>query len=126
MSECPASRLDRNFECATVACHSARPLQEARPGRNAMTMFSSCTCCVPTQTSTGPALARRTFLAGGIAALGLGSIGTPTVRAQAAKTKIDVHHHFLPPAHREALGQHKAGAPKWSVQMSLEDMDKSG
>ena len=91
-----------------------------------MTMFSNCTCCVPTQTSTGPALARRTFLAGGIAALGLGSIGTPTVRAQAAKTKIDVHHHFLPPAHREALGQHKAGAPKWSVQMSLEDMDKSG
>ena len=91
-----------------------------------MTMFSNCTCCAPTPASTGPALARRTFLAGGIAALGLGTIGAPTVRAQTAKTKIDVHHHFLPPAHREALGQHKAGAPKWSVQMSLEDMDKSG
>ena len=48
------------------------------------------------------------------------------MRAQGAKTKIDVHHHFLPPEHREALGKHKAGAPKWSVQMSLDDMDKSG
>jgi predicted TIM-barrel fold metal-dependent hydrolase len=65
-------------------------------------------------------------VAGGIAALGLGTIGAPVVRAQAAKTKIDVHHHFLPPVHREALSEHKTGAPKWSVQMSLDDMDKSG
>jgi len=91
-----------------------------------MTVFSNCSCCTPTPASTGPALARRTFIAGGIAALGLGTTGAPAVRAQTAKTKIDVHHHFLPPAHREALSQHKAGAPKWSVQMSLEDMDKSG
>src|SRR6187455_512833 len=64
------------------------------------------------------------------AALGLGtlgnSIGAPAVRAQTAKTKIDVHHHFLPPAHKEALDKHKAGSPRWSVQMSLDDMDKSG
>ena len=91
-----------------------------------MTVFSNCTCCAPAQASTGPALARRKFIAGGIAALGLGTMGAPAVRAQTAKTKIDVHHHFLPPAHREALSQHKAGAPKWSVQMSLDDMDKSG
>ena len=70
-----------------------------------MTVFSNCSCCTPTPASTGPALARRTFIAGGIAALGLGSIGAPTVRAQTAKTKIDVHHHFLPPAHREAQGK---------------------
>ncbi len=91
-----------------------------------MTIFSNCACCAPTPAATGPAVGRRAFLAGGLAALGLGTIGAPTVRAQAAKTKIDVHHHFLPPAHREALNRHKAGAPKWSVQMSLEDMDKSG
>src|SRR3954462_10546094 len=96
------------------------PTSRGAPGRNAMTMFSNCACCAPTPASTGPALARRTFLAGGISALGLGTVGAPAVRAQPGKTKIDVHHHFLPPVHREALSQHKAGAPKWSVQMPLE------
>jgi predicted TIM-barrel fold metal-dependent hydrolase len=67
-------------------------------------------------------------MTGSIAALGLGTVGAPAARAQAqgAKNKIDVHHHFLPPEHREALGKHKAGAPKWTPQMSLDDMDKSG
>ena len=75
-------------------------------------------------------LDRRKFLAGGLAALGLGAaagtIGAPAVKAQAAKTRIDVHHHFLPPVHREALDQAQDGRPKWSPQMSLDDMDKSG
>ena len=53
-------------------------------------------------------------------------MSAPAVNAQTAKTKIDVHHHFLPQVHREALTKHKMGAPKWSPQMSLEDMDKSG
>ena len=73
-----------------------------------------------------PELGRRQFIAGGIAALGLGTAGAPAARAQPAKTKIDVHHHFLPPEHREALAKHKGGSPKWSPQMSLDDMDKSG
>ncbi len=94
-----------------------------------MAIFS-CNCCTPASAPSGPALGRRKFIAGGIAALGLGtlgnSIGAPAVRAQTAKTKIDVHHHFLPPAHKEALDKHKAGSPRWSVQMSLDDMDKSG
>lgn len=89
-----------------------------------MAVFSNCVCCPPAP--AGPILGRRKFLAGGTAALGLGTIGAPTVRAQGAKIRIDVHHHFLPPEHREALAKHKAGAPKWSVQMSLDDMDKSG
>src|SRR6202007_831273 len=59
-----------------------------------------------------------------------GTLSAPTVTtpvlAQAAKTRIDVHHHFLPQGHREALTKHTRGAPKWSTQMSLEDMDKSG
>ena len=91
-----------------------------------MTMFSNCACCTPALTSAGPSIGRRKFVAGGIAALGLGSVGSPAVRAQGSKAKIDVHHHFLPPEHREALEKHKAGTPKWSVQMSLDDMDKSG
>jgi predicted TIM-barrel fold metal-dependent hydrolase len=91
-----------------------------------MTIFS-CTCCDGVSAAAGPALGRRKFLAGGIAALGLGTIGAPAVRAQAAKTRIDVHHHFIPPEHREILANHKMGnGPKWSPQMSLDDMDKSG
>ena len=91
-----------------------------------MTMFSNCVCCTPALAAASPSIGRRKFIAGGIAALGLGSAGAPVVRAQGSNTKIDVHHHFLPPEHREALGKHKSGAPKWSVQMSLEDMNKSG
>lgn len=94
--------------------------------------FASCTCCEPGFASIGPALARRNFLKGGAAALGLGAaasaIGAPAVLAQApaAKTRVDVHHHFLPPLHSEALTKHKFPFPKWSAAMSLEDMDKSG
>jgi 6-methylsalicylate decarboxylase len=91
-----------------------------------MNFFANCSCCEPAL-NAGPALARRKFLAGGIAALGLSGIGAPAVLAQAPRTKIDVHHHFLPPEHREALSRHKNGnGPKWSPEMSLEDMDKSG
>jgi predicted TIM-barrel fold metal-dependent hydrolase len=90
--------------------------------------FANCTCCAPAFAADSPKLGRRDFLAGGLAALGAATVSAPTARAQApmAKTRIDVHHHFLPPAHREALTQHKMGSPKWSPQMSLDDMDKSG
>jgi len=92
-----------------------------------MNLLTNCTCCKPAFGTKRSTLARRQFLAGGIAALGLSSIAAPAVRAQAAKTRIDVHHHFIPPEHREALSKHKAGnGPKWSPQMSLDDMDKSG
>jgi predicted TIM-barrel fold metal-dependent hydrolase len=89
-----------------------------------MAVFSNCGCCAPA--STASRLGRRQFIAGGIAALGLGTVSAPAVRAQGAKSRIDVHHHFLPPEHRDALAKHKAGSPKWSAQMSLDDMDKSG
>jgi predicted TIM-barrel fold metal-dependent hydrolase len=93
--------------------------------------FADCTCCQPAFAADGPQFGRRDFLAGGLAALGAGAVGTigaSAVRAQApmAKTRIDVHHHFLPPAHREALTKRNEGSPKWSAQMSLDDMDKSG
>ena len=95
--------------------------------RSRRKFFSSCTCCLPEFAADSPKLARRDFLAGGIAALGAAA-GAPAARAQApiAKTRIDVHHHYLPPAHKEALDRHKQPSPKWSLQMSLEDMDKSG
>jgi predicted TIM-barrel fold metal-dependent hydrolase len=89
--------------------------------------FADCSCCQPAFRADSPQLGRRDVLAGGLAALGAGALGTFAARAQAqAKSKIDVHHHFLPPAHKEALDRHKMGSPKWSPQMSLDDMDKSG
>jgi predicted TIM-barrel fold metal-dependent hydrolase len=69
---------------------------------------------------------------GGLAAFGA-TAATP-VPAQtppaSTKTRIDVHHHFIPPAHVEAMMKpsRRVGAPppQWSPERSLEDMDKSG
>jgi 6-methylsalicylate decarboxylase len=75
------------------------------------------------------------FLAGGMAALGLGAVaGTGRIAPAAAqtppKTRIDVHHHFIPQFHVDAMMApgRRAGPPppKWSPAASLEDMDKSG
>ena len=97
--------------------------------------FRSCACCEPSCLPASPA--RRTFLAGGAAALGLGTlatidrIATPAVAQPApARPRIDVHHHFIPQFHVDSMMApgRRAGAPppKWSPALSLEDMDKSG
>ncbi len=80
--------------------------------------------------------ARRSLLGGTFAAVGLGAIGMTTAgggkraHAQPGRTRIDVHHHFLPPFHLEAMMApgRRMGAPppKWSPALSLEEMDKSG
>jgi predicted TIM-barrel fold metal-dependent hydrolase len=72
-------------------------------------------------------LSRRAFVAQGVAA-GLAAGLAPLARAAAPKTgRIDVHHHFAPTFHRDALGSLRNGPwPKWSPAMSIEDMDKSG
>jgi predicted TIM-barrel fold metal-dependent hydrolase len=102
---------------------------------NGRRFFANCGCCVPNLAPSAPALSRRNLLSGGIAALGLGTaavaLGAPAVRAQARSAasplpRIDVHHHFLPPAHAEALTKHQTPSPKWSPAMSLEEMDRSG
>lgn len=72
---------------------------------------------------------RRGFLTG-LAALGAGAMlpGCASTPAVAAKPhRIDIHHHIMPPAYVEELikrGQPRP--PQWSVQRSIEDMDKSG
>ena len=97
--------------------------------------FRSCLCCEPSSFPASPD--RRTFLAGGAAALGLGTlpgIGRITTPAAAqpapARPRIDVHHHFIPQFHIDSMMApgRRAGAPppKWSPALSLEDMDKSG
>jgi 6-methylsalicylate decarboxylase len=103
---------------------------ERMGGASRRRFFAGCACCEGAPARNSVPLDRRNFLVGGLAALGLGAaagtVGAPAVQAQAAKSRIDVHHHFLPPMHRETLAKHKMGAPKWSVQMSLDEMDKSG
>jgi predicted TIM-barrel fold metal-dependent hydrolase len=87
-----------------------------------------CTCCRTVETAANPA--RRNFLKGGIAALGLGAAGVLPAKAQPAPAtkRIDVHHHYLPPAQAAAMAKNRVGAPPppWSPQLSLADMDKAG
>src|SRR5437588_9878063 len=103
--------------------------------------FGGSVCC-----RAGADPARRSFLAGGAGALGVGAaVGagvSRTVWAQAtaapaagpaaagaAKPRIDVHHHFIPPFHVEAIMRpgRRAGSPPppWSPAASLEEMDRS-
>jgi 6-methylsalicylate decarboxylase len=92
--------------------------------------LSGCFCCNGiSTTSVGDGVSRRNFLAGGVAALGLGAgAASKPARAQAARPRIDVHHHYLAPVQREALlkAAGRGGLPDWSVQKSLDDMDKGG
>ena len=81
------------------------------------------------------ALNRRAFLTG-MAALGAGTLlpgcaatdGSPAGAGARGTTahRIDIHHHFMSPGYSAALKQGGQGHAKWSVQMSLDDMDKSG
>jgi predicted TIM-barrel fold metal-dependent hydrolase len=103
--------------------------------------FSQCVCCEPVSAFSSPSVSRRSFLSGS-AATALGLAGAATVAnprafaqapapqapasAPAKPRRIDVHHHIVPPVHAEALARHKSTAAKWSVDMSLDDMDKAG
>jgi len=92
-----------------------------------------CCSCEPPAAPANPD--RRNLLAGGIAALGLAAMGVAAgndrANAQAAgNTRIDVHHHFIPPFHVDAMmtrGRRAGPAPpKWSPALSLEEMERSG
>lgn len=73
---------------------------------------------------------RREFLAGigaiGASALLPGCAATGDAGAGGKTRRIDVHHHFVSPGFSAALKGAGQGHAKWSVQMSLDDMDKSG
>jgi predicted TIM-barrel fold metal-dependent hydrolase len=83
-------------------------------------MLRTCDCCML------PHLGRRAMIAGGFAA-----VATAGARAQApAKPqRIDVHHHFAPPAWlAEVKGREmlQRANVEWTLQRSIEDMDKGG
>jgi len=87
-------------------------------------VFRSCLCCGDTA-----GLSRRGFLAQAVGAGAAAATGLMPRRlaAQSKPGRIDVHHHFAPEFHRDALGSKRGLAwPKWSPQLSLEDMDKNG
>lgn len=62
-----------------------------------------------------------------------GAAEASPVAASGATRRIDVHHHYIPPAYRSALvaaGQSKPsgmpGIPQWSVEASIGMMDRNG
>jgi 6-methylsalicylate decarboxylase len=95
--------------------------------------FTGCACCDPLPGTPGAGVSRRNFVAGGVAALGLGAAAitaAPTrIAAQAKPSRIDVHHHLSPPAWVAALKKAGLDTPftnNWTPQRSLDDMDKAG
>src|SRR5262245_11048564 len=93
--------------------------------------LSGCVCCEAPSSFAAAAVSRRSLLAGGAAAtmgLAASAFTASPVEAQApAKPRrIDVHHHVVPPVQREALTARGSRPAQWSVQATLEDMDKGG
>src|SRR5262245_10957904 len=78
-------------------------------------------------------LSRRRFIAGAAAA-GAASVAAPRVLAQApapARTRIDVHHHMLPPRYiQEPLAagttEGSRDIAQWTPTRTLEQLDKNG
>src|SRR5258708_532949 len=99
---------------------------------------AQCVCGDQVPPLAGRSVNRRDFLSGGAAApawgcAGAASLATPPASGQAPAApaaakprRIDVHHHIVPPVHAEALTRHKTTPAKWSVAMSLDDMDQAG
>ncbi|MCL6645311.1 MAG: amidohydrolase, partial [Dehalococcoidia bacterium] len=94
-------------------------------------LFNLCTCCGDRSDFSASAIDRRGFMAGGVAALS--ALAAPAIvrraQAQGKPHRIDVHHHISPPTWLEALKKINQTNPpmaNWSVEKTLEDMDKGG
>jgi predicted TIM-barrel fold metal-dependent hydrolase len=89
-------------------------------------LFAACQCC--TQPFAATAVSRRRLLGGGAAALAAAAVPS-RLFAQAKPHRIDVHHHIAPPvwlAAMDIIGRRDFPLGNWSVQKTLEDMDKGG
>src|SRR6266849_2239820 len=85
---------------------------------------------------TGCAMPSRRRLLGAMTALGAGMVLPGLARGAAdealdpAPRRIDVHHHFFPPAWLEHMQQRQPGPSpvmrEWNAARVLEHMDKSG
>jgi 6-methylsalicylate decarboxylase len=101
------------------------------PGRRAF--FRNCTCCMTPGALSATAVDRRGFLAGSAAVLGgvaaPAVLGLSNALAQAKPHRIDVHHHVVPPtwlAAMDLIGRTNPPLANWSIQKTLDDMDKGG
>jgi predicted TIM-barrel fold metal-dependent hydrolase len=90
-------------------------------------LFNHCPAC-------SPAPSRRQFLAGLGAAATTAMLPAPAVHAQPAKSLIDTHHHFYPPAYLEMQKSYEGarkippfpGVFDWTPARDIELMDKNG
>ena len=75
--------------------------------------------------SADTAPSRRTFLAA--AGLTMAAAAVPSGLPAQTSMRIDVHHHFAPPAYRDALAS-RLPAPllPWTAERSIAEMDASG
>ncbi len=87
-----------------------------------------CNCCI--EPLTAPGVSRRRFLAGGGRRSGSRAAGfAPNAIAQAKPHRIDVHHHISPPTWLDGMDElslTNRPLANWSVQKTLDDMDKGG
>ena len=75
---------------------------------------------------TGLASVGALGLGGGLTSL-LSPVQSALAQTPAKPHRIDIHHHVVPPQYAEALKAFDgSNAPKWSPQMSIEDMDMNG
>jgi predicted TIM-barrel fold metal-dependent hydrolase len=91
-------------------------------------LFHDCPDCVPGRSS------RRQFLAGVGAAAAAAMLPAPALHAQPARTLIDTHHHYYPPAYKARWKDYEVirkippfpAAFEWTAEKSIEVMDKAG
>jgi len=94
-------------------------------------LLAACQCCPQPFAATAAVattISRRDVLMGGAATAA--SVALPhRVFAQAKAHRIDVHHHIVPPtwlAAMDVIGRSDFPLSHWSVEKTLEDMDKGG
>jgi 6-methylsalicylate decarboxylase len=91
-------------------------------------LFHNCPACNFGSSS------RRRFLAGLGAVGAAAALPMPAVRAQPARSLIDVHHHFYPPSYLKSWEdwddahklRHYPGVHDWTPAKAVELMDKNG
>ncbi len=92
-------------------------------------LFADCPCCPPQRQFAATPVSRRAFVAGGAATIAAGAGSARKAVAQAKPHRIDVHHHIVPPTWLDAMnliGRSNPPLVTWSVQKTLDDMDKGG
>ncbi len=89
-------------------------------------LTTACGCCVQPFAATG--VSRRDILVGAAATVAAAGASTK-IFAQTKSQIIDVHHHIVPPswlAAMDVIGRSDFPLSNWSIQKTIEDMDKGG